>query len=130
MQASRMEIVMSDQVWRGKVGRMMPMVIAFNEAIIQLSNPRDDVMTNHGMHGALVAYHSDEVLAALMWVAAGVAVQSGDFPTSRERKVLVREMGDQFRQMCSEIDEQLKTTSIKPWAEAMALAKDAPANLN
>ena len=115
---------MNEESWRDRVARMMPLVVALNEAIIATSEPRDHFMTNQGLHGARVAYDPADVMATLHWVAATVAVQSGDYSTARQRKDLARDLEKPFREMCSEANLQLeRITGTIPLDEAMALAE-------
>jgi hypothetical protein len=57
--------------------------------------------------GAELIYSPQEIVSACNWVAATVVVQSGEYPTLRERKALANGMAKQFVGFCTTVEGML-----------------------
>ena len=57
--------------------------------------------------GAELIYSPQEIISACNWVAATVAVQSGDYPAHREREALANGIAKQFLGFCTTVEEVL-----------------------
>ena len=57
--------------------------------------------------GAELIYSPQEIVSACNWVAATIAVQSGDYPEQTDRKELADGIAKQFLDFCSAVEEVL-----------------------
>lgn len=80
---------------------------ALIETIIATGSPRGHEISDDGTHGAEIIYDTPEVVSACSWVAANIAVQSGEYASRRQRKLLANNIAKQFLAYCDEVDHLL-----------------------
>jgi hypothetical protein len=90
-----------------KIGRVQRLSETIQAAIFAASDPQERVLTENGTQGAMVAVDTADVMEALCWAAASIAVQSGEVPTLRHRKAAAKELGRLFLKFCPVVEEAI-----------------------
>ena len=84
--------------------KFMELAQAIQEAIIEASAPHSRQSTDAGGMITRLSYDVDVVLSALSWAMASFIVQSGNYPTRRDRKRAVEEAARQILSFCPQVE--------------------------
>lgn len=88
--------------------KVLELADAIQQAIIAQSTPKDRNDAPSGAYGVYIAYDTELVLNALCWSMANFIVQSGDFPSVRERKRAVDKMAKRIMTYCPKVEQMME----------------------